>query len=216
MSVLASGTLWNAIRKRTLRDDTELEEFAGRFGQRGNPVSIEYLRRGSTKAFYDEGGSMFAGYVVNSSTPLRYLDWIPEAQRASFKASLQTDSVSEITCIWIARKPHRVSSELVYLSSVLDALRSGAEITLGGTLNRSVYGIQTQVLSRLYYSGTTECFGRPRDCWVYGASRIELALRLVTQFPTQIVLGLMGKANYLGQARRRSRQLPVPALSHGR
>jgi hypothetical protein len=203
------------MKTQILKDDVSLREFAERFQQRGNPVSLEYLRRCQVRAFYDSAGRMFAGYALNQSRPLRYVEWIPEAERARVSVKSSEARIAELTCIWIYGRQGRISSELVYLHSVVDALLCGADYVLGGTLSAVVYGIQSQSIPELLYSGPTDYFGKPKRCWVYGASRWVLAKQLVKVFPAALARGLVGKPTYLGVARRRARQA-VSSTSPGR
>jgi hypothetical protein len=193
------------MKTRILRDDTELLEFARRFGARGNPVAIEYLRRARPRAFFDRRGAMTAGYVLNRSFPLRYMEWIPRRRRSGLSPALREARCCELTCIWIERKGARCLSERVYARAVLDALLSGADYALGGTLNGIVYGMQSQVFPDLLYAGPTDYFGRQQACWVYGASRRVLLARLLFFFPVQLVRGLSGRSRYLGRALQRAR-----------
>jgi hypothetical protein len=157
---------------------------------------------------------MFAGYAVNQSPPLRYVEWIPESARASAPVISTHERLCEITCIWINGKRGRVSSELIYLHSVIDALWTGADFVLGGTLSSVVYGIQSQSLPRLLYRGPTPYFGRGRVCWIYGGARRDLIRHVATTFPVALVRGLLGKPKYLAEARRRARREAAHEVEH--
>lgn len=196
-----------AMRKRVLRGDDELMEFAGSFAKRGNEVDLEYLRRAKVCGFYDSRDRLFAGYVLNRSNPLRYGEWVPPPERATSPLFSDEGDYCEITCIWIYAKAGRFSSELIYLSSVWDALRSGARFVLGGTLSRIAFGIQSQLLPQIIHSGQTERFGQRRSYWLYRASRRELVWRAIVRFPVALVRATFGRSNYLGTARRLARRL---------
>ena len=193
------------MKTRILREDYELAEFGRRFAKRGNPVTLEYLRRSRVRGFFDKRGILFAGYALNRSWPLRYLDWIPKAEQTKLPLDVTPGKCCEITCIWIHARPGRLSSEVVYLQSVLDALASGAAFTLGGTIHSVVYGIQSQALPRLLYTGPPACFPERPRCWVYGASRRQLLGWLGCRFPRDYVRALLGRPTYLSTARRRAR-----------
>lgn len=193
------------IKTRILECDSEVQTFAKRFAKRGNPVSLEYLRQSQVRAFFDSSGKMFAGFALNQTKPLRYVEWIPESSRGQVPLINESSSLSELTCIWIYGREGRMSSELVYFYTLIDALRSGTAFTLGGTLSKIVYGIQSQALPRLLYEGTTEYFGTPRHCWIYGADRRQLFLSIAVRIPRSVFNSLTGRANYLGIARQRVR-----------
>jgi hypothetical protein len=205
------------MKTRILTDDVELVQFAKRFEARGNPVALEYLRRARPRAFFDASGTMVAGYVLNRSSPLRYVEWIPVERRAIVAPAVVDGRCCELTCIWIERKGTRTLSERVYACAVLDAVRSGADYALGGTLNSIVYGIQSQVFPDVLYAGPTDYFGRRQSCWVYGASRRVLLWRLLFFLPAQFVRALLGRSRYLGRAVKRARSVgyPTPAASEG-
>jgi hypothetical protein len=201
------------MRSRILRTETELEQFAGEFQARGNAVSLEYLRQSQVRAFFSGKGKMVAGYVRNTERPLRYEGWIPEEYRSGIPLLSSGRKLCELTCIWIAGREGKISSEKVYLYSVIDAILSGADYVLGGTLSAVVFGIQTQSLPDLLYSGTTEYFGTPRQCWVYCASRGALIGKLMTVFPYNMVMSALGKPVYLNRARSRARRIRVPSVN---
>lgn len=150
---------------------------------------------------------MFAGYARNLERPLRYEQWIPEKARGSIPLLRSNKRLCELTCIWIAEKQGTISSEIIYLYSVIDALRSGATFILGGTLSPVVYGIQTQSLPIMLYCGPTDYFGTQKKCWIYGASRTLLFTKLVTAFPLNMMKGMLGRSSYLAEARNRARQM---------
>ena len=93
----------------------------------------------------------------------------------------------------------------VFQSEVADALASGAAFTLGGTIHSVVYGIQSQALPRLLYTGPPACFPERPRCWVYGASRRQLPGWFACRFPRDYVRALLGRPTYLCAARRRAR-----------
>ena len=195
------------MRSRILTTVAELEQFAQQFSSRGNAVSLDYLRYAQVRAFFNAQGTMAAGYARNCYRPLRYEGWIPECHRSSIAVLSSEKKLCELTCIWIAESEGKLSSEKVYLYSVIDALRSGAEYVLGGTLSAVVFGIQTQSLPNLLYSGYTDFFATKKHCWVYGASRGELFRKIMTFFPYNMMMSAMGKPVYLNRARARARQL---------
>lgn len=195
------------MRTRILTTDEDLNTFARRFRQRGNPVSLEYLQQCQVRGFFTEEGVMFAGYALNLVRPLRYEQWIPEENRGVVTLLANRKKVCELTCIWIYGNPGRASSERIYLKAVTDALFSGAQFVLGGTVSPVVFGIQTQTLSQLLYTGYTEYFGKRQPCWIYGASRIRLLGSVVTFFPIAIVRKTFGRPNYLAKARARAKAL---------
>lgn len=102
---------------------------------------------------------MFAGYACNQQRPLRYEEWIPAGERPGIPLFGSQKKMCELTCIWIEGKQGRISSELIYLHSVIDALASGASFILGGTLSPEVLGIQTQSRPVMLYSGYTDFSG---------------------------------------------------------
>ena len=193
------------MQAKILTSAADLEVFAHRFGKRGNPVALDYLRRAQVRAFFDSRGNMFAGYVLNLTDPLRYIDWVPEVSRGHLPMLAKHRQLGELTCIWIYGREGRVSSERIYLNAVCDALRSRASFVLGGTLSSVVYGIQSQLLPRIVYSGPTTHFGEPRHCWIYGATRNELRRRLAVSLVPHLVKGFAGRPDYLAKARRLAR-----------
>ena len=195
------------MKTRIINSEDELTAFAERFRNRGNAVEMDYLKASQVRAFFNKDGNMFAGYVLNLKRPLRYEGWIPQHLRSKIGLFSSTVKVCELTCIWIAGREGRVSSEIIYLYSVIDALLSGAQYTLGGTLSAVVFGIQTQSLPQILYSGYTEYFGIRQQCWIYGASRWVLLQKLFSVFAVEIFKGGMGKTAYLKRARARARKL---------
>ena len=193
------------MRSQILTHATDLQVFARRFGKRGNPVALDYLRRAQVRAFFDARGNMFAGYALNLTHPLRYIDWVPEVSRGHLPVLAKHRQLGELTCIWIYGREGRISSERIYLRAVCDALRSRTEFVLGGTLSSVVYGIQSQLLPRIVYSGPTTHFGEPRHCWIYGATRNELRWRVAVSLVPHLVKGFAGRPDYLAIARRRAR-----------
>jgi hypothetical protein len=200
------------MKSRILREDGELQRFAEKFKARGNEVSLEYLRQSQVRAFYSGQGEMVAGYSCNQVRPLRYEEWVPEEFRKGIAVFSSPKKLCELTCIWIASREGRLSSEMVYLYSVIDALMSGGGYVLGGTLSAVAFGIQSQSLPRLLYRGYTDYFGTRKQCWVYCASRGELLKKMVTLFPYGMVMGAFGKPVYLSRARARARKLRGTAV----
>ena len=195
------------MRSQILTHATDLQVFARRFGKRGNPVALDYLRRAQVRAFFDARGNMFAGYALNLTHPLRYIDWVPEVSRGHLPVLAKHRHLGELTCIWIYGREGRMSSERIYLHAVCDAIRSRAGFVLGGTLSSVVYGIQSQLLPRIVYSGPTTHFGEPRHCWIYGATRNELRRRVAVSLVPHLVKGFAGRSDYLAIARRRARSM---------
>ncbi len=195
------------MRSRILATNQELDEFGGRFAERGNPVSLSYLRRAQVRAFYDRKGQMFAGYAMNRSEPLRYWEWVPEAARAGSTFAVKRPDCCELTCIWISGGSTTLTTGRIYAWAMLDALRSGAGYVVGGTLNPIVFGIQSQVLSQNLYQGPTEYFGHSRACFIYGATRLQLARWLVFSLPRVMLESLFGRPSYLSRARGRARKV---------
>jgi hypothetical protein len=195
------------MKSRILSDDRDLAYFAERFKERGNDVQLNYLKQSQIRAFFDAQGTMFAGYARNIRRPLRYEMWIPEKQRGAIPLLRSRKHLCELTCIWIAGKQGSISSEIIYLYSVIDALLSGADFILGGTLSPVVFGIQTQSLPSMLYSGHTDYFGKRKKCWIYGASRRLLCIKLITLFPINIIKGMFGRSSYLARAKRMAREV---------
>ena len=195
------------MKSKVLTDEQALLYFAQRFKERGNDVQLDYLRQSKVRAFFDAQGNMFAGYACNQQRPLRYEEWIPGEERTAIPLFGSRKKLSELTCIWIAGKQGRISSELIYLRSVIDALASGADFILGGTLSPVVFGIQTQSLPAMVYSGYTGFFGTRKQCWVYGASRWVLIAKVLTMFPFNLIKGMLGRSSYLARAKSKARRV---------
>ncbi len=195
------------MKTRILKTEEDLNTFARRFRQRGNPVSPEYLQQCQVRGFFTEEGVMFAGYALNLARPLRYEQWIPAENRAVVSMLADRKKVCELTCIWIYGNKGRSSSERIYLKAVMDALLSGAQFVLGGTVSPVVFGIQTQTLSRLLYTGHTDYFGKRQACWVYGASRSMLIGSVLSSFPAALIRKSFGRSNYLAKARAQAKAL---------
>jgi hypothetical protein len=193
------------MRSRILKVDGDLETFAAKFKQRGNDVSLAYLRQSRVRAFLNVQGEMIAGYAFNTVRPLRYEGWISEQNRETIAVFASKKKLCELTCIWISKREGKISSELIYLYAVIDALLTGATYILGGTLSSVVFGIQTQSLPRILYFGITDYFGKSQKCWVYCATRREVLTKIVSSFAYSIFMGLLGKNVYLGKARVRAR-----------
>jgi hypothetical protein len=193
------------MKSKILKNECELRIFAEKFKERANDVSLSYLVNSKVRAYFDSKGEMVAGYACNVKRLLRYELWIPEEKRGQIPLFTFKNKLCELTCIWISSREGRISSEMIYLHSVIDALCSGAEYILGGTLSAAVFGIQTQSLPNLLYEGGTHYFGTSRQCWVYYASRWELLYNIMTAFPYSIIMGVLGKNVYLGKARARAR-----------
>jgi hypothetical protein len=193
------------MKSKILKNECELRIFAEKFKDRANDVSLSYLIDSKVRAYFDSKGEMVAGYASNLKRPLRYELWIPVEKRAQIPLFTSKNKLCELTCIWISSREGRISSEMIYLHSVIDALCSGAKYILGGTLSAAVFGIQTQSLPHLLYKGDTHFFGTSRQCWVYYASRWELIYKIMPAFTYSIFMGALGKNVYLGKARARAR-----------
>jgi hypothetical protein len=192
---------------RILSGNDDYSTFRTKFMERGNSVTLEYLRNSRVRGFFEADGTMVAGYAINTRRPLRYEEWIPAPSLEKIPKFTMNKDLCEITCIWIAGKNGRITSQLIYLRSVIDALGSGAAYILGGTVRSAVFGIQTQSLPEILYDGFTTYFGEPRRCWIYGASRSTLIGRLLTAFPAALIAGLAGAPNYLSKARKITRKM---------
>lgn len=166
------------VKSRVLGTEDELLRFIEVYYRRAKiRPDLEYLKRSLVKIFYQPSGEWVGGYIVNTNSPYRYLQDIPQPTRDQrlAEANIKQNEAAEITCIWIDRKriPY-VASAWIYWSSVNDAVKSGRKYVIGASVVNKVAKRHMMILPYLLYFGDLECQHGAQTGWVYYGKSQEL------------------------------------------
>ncbi len=138
----------------------------------GGNISDDYLNSSTVRAFYNSQGEMVAGYMLNKKPNFRYLLYIPENEMRKISLSPQSDSIAEITCIWMTRKKLRpLQRYFIYTQVIIDSLNCGADFILGGSVVEKVKNIQFNILNQPLWEGIST---QSQYQWVYYGKRDEI------------------------------------------
>ena len=133
------------MRIRRLVDKGELQAFQEGFRRAiqrrslGAPghVSLDYLRRCRVvRGVYDPRRVMIGGYAIGTTQPLRLLEFLPEAARASIRAprGATWDDCCEITCLWRTRAISATQMTFrIWPMLIFDALTASKPYILRGS-----------------------------------------------------------------------------------
>jgi hypothetical protein len=171
-----------------LSDTDALAAYAHEYFQRsGSHVELRYLRSAQVYAYYVRG-EMVAGFVINSSPPLRYLTMLPpeDDSRHRLLALTAQGGVTEITCIWMdAQRLRHCTRMALYMHCILCARRAKNRWILGGTRKEKVMRIHSIALPIHLFSGYTSYRGVEERFWLYCGQRrfilVTLAMAIVKQ-----------------------------------
>jgi hypothetical protein len=172
------------MKHKVLKDIEDLKDFQREFGLRSsNPVSRQYLQRAIPIGYF-KNGHLVGGYVINSSFPLRYFNWIPEntLEKTNILSKYVPGQTSEITCIWMDKDS--VSGwerNCLYLNLVWNSWKYSKHWVFGGSVTPKVAVIQRRVMPLLVFSGRTALDNSPEG-EIYCATREELLIRTFFRF----------------------------------
>jgi hypothetical protein len=171
------------MKRKILMTDSELDQFRAGFSVKNTtPLSSNYCRQAVVVGYFDDD-AIVGGYILNSTAPYRYWEWLPEAARPSHALTrIVAQPATEITAIWMDKnRIDRFGRIALYSRLALDVIRHGRTYILGGSLYTKVAGIQKEVLPRIVFSGPTGLQGQPIG-EIYYARKTQFVGRFVMCF----------------------------------
>ncbi|QJW91256.1 hypothetical protein HNV11_18685 [Spirosoma taeanense] len=153
----------------------------------GTSIKTDYLQNSEVWGCY-LNDHLVAGFIINRTLPLRYLEHFSEAFGQELLRSHQLNNVTEVTCIWHARdRPFPVFAKAeLYLQSVLKAVTWQSWLAnttiLGGSFEAKVARRQRTLLCHLLFQETIEVNGQLKNAQLYYAH----AQLVVFRFPIAI------------------------------
>ncbi|MBD2751851.1 Clp protease/crotonase-like domain-containing protein [Spirosoma validum] len=142
----------------------------------GAYVDRAYLTNALIRVFFhaNDPEHWVASYVVNTEAPFRYLSVLTVAKRTDLlrQHGIAEANLAEITLLSRDRRMNWTPGEreFYYSMSLWDALRTGRQYILGGTVEEKLAGAQMEVLDHLFYEGELDFFGKSKYGWLYYAS----------------------------------------------
>lgn len=141
-----------------------IKRFARTYNSMKNTVNVElsYLLTATrVVVMVDAKGTWRGGYVVNSSTPLRYLDSFSEATKRTLRrdSGISENDMVEMACIWIIseeRRLYEVERLQVYAHAVRDAVATKKTYLIGGSKILQVWKTFELILPKVLYFGFIE------------------------------------------------------------
>lgn len=196
------------METQLLESDDQLSCFAESFSSVcPNPVELDYFTGADRVRAFFHDGQMVGGYVVNTRAPLRYQQMIPPPQRSepALVAVLAEGNACEIACLWLKRV--RLTAQQrnnVYLLAATDALATGRNWIVGGSISPKLAQTQKRVLPRVLYTGPWNYDGSPSQAQVYCAGWWQLAA-LITAAYSFTTLQDLARRNWARMRGRRAR-----------
>ncbi len=151
----------NSLKSKILKTPEELEQFNKFYTSKNDtvPIPFQYLYLADkVKVFIDEEGTWVAGYVINSTNNLRYLDPFDNLVRNTIyrDKNIKEGESSEITCIKIEQsltKKDKMARLRIYAEAVNDAHETKKKYILGGSKIFMVWKVFEQILPNTLYFG---------------------------------------------------------------
>ncbi|MGL4631032.1 MAG: hypothetical protein ACRCVT_07480 [Leadbetterella sp.] len=153
-------TVEKELREKVLVSVADLAKYQLFYNEsNGVEVDLAYLiASDQVKVFYTDENEWLAGYVINTSTRLRYFEPFDEGIRRAFlrDAGISNNQICEITCIKITKKLTKMNPMLrleIYQKSIHDAIAMDKEIIIGGSIQMTVWKTFEIILPRTLYFG---------------------------------------------------------------
>ncbi len=161
------------MRTKIIHAPQDLIDFSKNFElQSGHIVCIEYLEQSKVRAFVSASGKMIAGYVINSSSNLRYWKAIPQEKRTALLETFnfKSDDFCEVTCMWIDRSyTNLLDLAKMYWNCMIDSIICKKKYILAGTVIEKIKKRHMLQLPHLLYEGPISLNGQDFDKvgWLY-------------------------------------------------
>lgn len=186
------GLILHTLRPERLKCACERDRFAAGYAERAGQPDMNYLERADLYAVYDDNRKMIAGYAVNSSPPLRYLDVLDRelADEVIARYGLAESQFCELTYLWIKRHSMSKSDRaLLFSGAIWNAFASGKHYILGGSLARSIAANQMSVIRSPLYTGPARVHGKERQVWLYYVERYAALYHTASGIARGLVTG---------------------------
>ncbi|AQG78549.1 hypothetical protein [Spirosoma montaniterrae] len=168
------------LKSRLLRSDEHARFVAFNKTNSGAPIPAGYLDRATIRIFYraNDPDRWVAAYVVNTTVDFRYLSVLELEKKTDLLAQhrLRESDLVEITLLCRDRSLDwpAIDREWYYLNSIIDALRTGRRVVLGGTTREDLRQAQMQILDSLLHEGELNMFGQTKSGWLFYATRTRV------------------------------------------
>ena len=170
----------------------------------GASVTEHYIKQAVIRIFVrpNDPDRWVASYAINSNRDFRYLSVLLHEKVADLlrQHNINQGDLVEITLL--CRDRHSswtpAEREYYYRMSILDALRTGKRIILGGTIEKKLLGVQMEVLNHPLYAGPMDLFGKPASGWLYYAPRLEVVWNCLVR-AVRAFLRTLGKPGAFGR-----------------
>ena len=148
------------LQSKVIKTIPEFEKFMAYY-HKTNTVSVglDYLAACDVvRVFFYNEGEWMAGYVINSSAPMRYFEVFSNYEKGLIlrDKGLKESDMSEISTTWITLGLTRIDQNArieVYLKSIQDAYETNKPIIIGGSKKMTVWQTFQQILSKEMYFG---------------------------------------------------------------
>lgn len=163
------------MRTFRTRDPELLHQFAESYTARsGHPTTVDDLRKdGQWVRVLVEGDAVVGGIVTRWEPPFRYMAVLPDD--AELLVDLDFDETMEWTHTWFERGTSGWGRVIMYVGGMIDGLRTGCAIALGGTSERKIRDHQMRLQRHLLYSGPAQdAAGVYPQAWLYYGRRGEM------------------------------------------
>lgn len=141
----------------------------------GGPVDKAYVASATIRVFYNDPDQWVAAYAINTKGEFRYLSVLTDDQCNTLLRQRKIDKRNLVEITLLSRDErnswtHKYDREYYYSMSLLDALATGRQFILGGSVEPKLADAQMEVLDQLLYEGELNFFGKSKYGWLYYTS----------------------------------------------